>query len=151
MRSLTQQVFGQQVVVSLPAGALADETTRGQIVDVQFDWPRVWLAYLRTEGLDRIAGDVGQLEIELRMGAGLSNVSQSLLDPGGLSGAGPLMIPASTVVAVARTRGVTLAAPRILRWSVLLAPWDYSGPETQGRTPFPLNRAESGQIPSEQP
>lgn len=139
MRSVADQSWGDTRTALVGPGIIPDTQAFGELVRVSLDYPRVFVVSAEADGIDRLAGDVGQLALEVTIGAGRSAREFLLLSPLFVgSPTGPTFFAAQSVSIVGKCSGVTLAGPRTLRWSAYLAPWSWTGPETMARDGWPL-------------
>jgi len=124
-RAIHDQSWGETLTFDLPAGAYADDFFAGQILDLKSDRPIPIYLAAQTEGLDRLAGDVGSMVVEFSSGVGRSAASWRVLDPQIAFGAP--VIPMQALIARPRGQGIVLAARRTLKFTVFAAPLLYWG------------------------
>lgn len=137
-----QNAWGDRLSVTLRAPDPGPRAAHvGQFVAAGFDFPRLWVAYLYTEGLDRLLGDLGSLYFDVTIGTGRATNTQRIRDIRGFE-SGPLIFPATNVTVTAGYDGVVLGGPvgeRVLAWAAFVTPWSWAGPETIGAPDaFPL-------------
>lgn len=145
MRAAEQQVWGNQRILQVTAAGAVADGRHGECVRISFDFPRVMVITAETRGLDRLAGDTGQLELEFTIGAGLAADTFIVPSPNYLGGF--FILAASSVAIVARMSGVNVTGPRTLLWNAFAAPWGWAGPETMVADGMPLTNLTRGRNP----